>query len=106
MMRQTKASNKSKSQVVFFRVSNEDYERMQKASQDAGLSSLSSFTRFAVLFWLESHTMSDGAVKDEIHSLRAKLMDFEVAFDQFVRNRLQSEEGDTAEASGSNQLND
>jgi hypothetical protein len=81
-----KSSKKSKSPVVFFRVSPEQYETMRKASEASGSKNLSSFARFAVLFWVESHRFKGHSPDDAIHSLRAKFMDFEAEFRQFVGN--------------------
>jgi hypothetical protein len=92
MTRGKTLSRAAKSQVVFFRVSPEEYSAMQKASEATGSQSLSSFARFAVLFWLESHTNPGNVQKNDIHHLKAKFMDFEVAFDQFMRTKLEGEE--------------
>jgi len=83
-----KTSMESRSQVVFFRLSVEEYELMRKASEAAGSKSLSSFARFAVLFWLNSHSPGVGPIEEEVQRLRAKFMDFEVAFRQFMRSHL------------------
>src|SRR5690242_8913474 len=84
-------SRKTKNPMVFFRVSPAEYEAMLRASELAGATSLSSFVRSAVLFWVETHSSSKRHPEDEILSLRAKFTDFEAEFRQFMRNRLKDD---------------
>lgn len=57
---------------------------MQTASQASGAKDLSSFVRLAVL----NHMLRTGnSTTDDIASLRAKFVDFEQAFHEFMRKR-------------------
>src|SRR5687767_9703369 len=96
MVRTRKPPNRTRTQIVFFRVSPEEYNLMQTASRATGSDSLSSFARLAVLFWLEGHMVGGSVLENDIHSLQAKLMDFKIAFDEFVRRSTRAETGGEA----------
>ena len=84
---------KSKSQVINFRLSPDEYEAVREACETVGAKSVSSFARFIVMFWLDSHKQRSGSLDDDTNLLTAKFSDFELTFRQYVRRWLKQQPG-------------
>ena len=83
---------KGRTKVVFFRLSPQEYDAVRRAAEMAGSPSVSSFTRFVLLFWLESHQGQKDIPTTDIERLRAKFSDFEQMFRHFVRKQAEGDE--------------
>jgi hypothetical protein len=79
-----KASSPNRSQVVYFRLSADEYEIVCRACQASGSQNISAFARSAV--W--THVMRSRATGDEIGWLHSKFAELELALEEFLRKRL------------------
>ena len=72
-------TNGPRNRIVVFRLSQDEYQLLKAASQQAGARSLSDFTRGEVLDYLESHAASGGvdrrfaSLEEQIAVLRLQL---------------------------------